>query len=435
MSEGEMRDSDHERPRWTRLHLWQIQFVRDLFILGGGVLLLLLGERASVVTVPIVAAMLLAYLVDPLVSRITRSERIGRRITALGMLFAGTVLVVLPALVAVGFALVQGVQLAEFLAGRAGAVIASVEQPGDVALRDALGSGGWRDMRDFLVEVRDPGSDPSRPESAARKLAEQLGVDQVLLARAVDSALLWLRENAKTVAAAVLERGAGLVGTAFVVLSGVGRALFMLFLTAFLFFFACWRWPEVRVGALAVLPRRNREHALGIARQMDRAVAGFVRGRLIVALMLGVFYSVSFASIGVPAPLLFGPIIAFLAIIPYAPVLALPVAIVLLWLESHTGLRGTLWWILLMPIAVYQVGQALDDYVLTPRIQGDATGLDTPTILVASIAGGTLLGLFGLLVAIPLAACIRILVREVFIPRYRAWTAGERGDFLPVEED
>lgn len=435
MREEDLRDSDQDRPRWTRLHLWQIQLVRDLFVAGGLVLVLLLGERISIVTVPIVAAMLLAYLVDPLVGRITRSGRVGRRVTALGMLLAGCLFVLLPMLVAVGFALVQGVQLAEFLAGRAGAVIASVEQPTDAELRDALGSGSWRDIRDFLVEVRDPAGDPSRPESAARKLAQELGVDQVLLARGVDSALLWLRENARGVAAALLERGAGLVGTALAALSTVGRALFMLFLTGFFFFFACWRWPAVKAGALSMLPQRNREHALDIALQMDRAIAGFVRGRLIVALILGIFYSTAFALIGVPAPLLLGPIIAFLAIFPYAPVLALPVAIVLLWLEPHAGVRGAWWWILFVPIAVYQVGQALDDYVLTPRIQGDATGLDTPTILTASIAGGTLLGLFGLLVAIPLAACLRILVREVFLPRYRAWTAGERGDFLPVEED
>ena len=109
--------------------------------------------------------------------------------------------------------------------------------------------------------------------------------------------------------------------------------------------------------------------------------------------------------------------------------------IVLLWLENHTGFRGATWWIIGAPIVWYNVGQLLDDYVLTPVIQGRGTDLDTPTILFASIAGGALMGFYGLLVAIPLAACLKILIREVFWPRFRAWAEGKERDFLPIDED
>ena len=77
--------------------------------------------------------------------------------------------------------------------------------------------------------------------------------------------------------------------------------------------------------------------------------------------------------------------------------------------------------------------QLLDDYVLTPAIQGKNTNMDTPTILFASIAGGSLAGIYGLLVAIPAAACIKILLREVFWPRVRRWAEGKERDFLPLE--
>jgi len=184
-----------------------------------------------------------------------------------------------------------------------------------------------------------------------------------------------------------------------------------------------------------VLPERNRERTIAMLARMDRAIAGFVRGRLTIAFCLSIFYAVGFWLIGVPAPLVLGPAIAFLAIVPYAPVLALPVVIVLLWLEPHTGFRGEWWWSLFAPIVYYNIGQALDDYVLTPTIQGQSTGLDTPAILFASIAGGVLLGFFGLLVAIPLAACVKILATEVFWPRFRAWTEGRRRDFLPIDTE
>jgi predicted PurR-regulated permease PerM len=76
----------------------------------------------------------------------------------------------------------------------------------------------------------------------------------------------------------------------------------------------------------------------------------------------------------------------------------------------------------------------MDDYFLTPKIQGDATGMDTPSILFASIAGGVLAGFYGLLLAIPVAACVKILLKELFWPRFRAWARGEKDDPLPIQD-
>ncbi len=84
-------------------------------------------------------------------------------------------------------------------------------------------------------------------------------------------------------------------------------------------------------------------------------------------------------------------------------------------------------------MAVYFVGQALDDYIFTPLIQGKSTNMDTPTILFASLAGGALFGVFGLLIAIPIAACLKILAQEVFWPRFKAWADGRAEDPLPIE--
>ena len=62
-------------------------------------------------------------------------------------------------------------------------------------------------------------------------------------------------------------------------------------------------------------------------------------------------------------------------------------------------------------------------------IQGKSTGMDTPTILFATLAGGSLMGIYGLLLAIPLAACLKILLQELFWPRFQEWIAGKRPDF------
>jgi len=95
-------------------------------------------------------------------------------------------------------------------------------------------------------------------------------------------------------------------------------------------------------------------------------------------------------------------------------------------------MQSTWWWVVFAPLVVFMIAQGMDDYVLTPAIQGKNTGMDTPSILFASLAGGTLAGVYGLLLAIPIAACIKILLREVFWPRFDAWAKGRARDFLPI---
>ena len=183
----------------------------------------------------------------------------------------------------------------------------------------------------------------------------------------------------------------------------------------------------------SLLPDSERERAVGLITQMDRAVSGFIRGRLTIALIQGFVFSVLYAVIGVPGAVILGVVVAFLSIVPYLAIVGIPVSIVLLWLENYAGLRGSIWWVLIAPVVVYNLGQALDDYVWTPMIQGKELDMDIPTILFATFAGGALLGIYGLLLAIPLAACVKILMREVVWPRFRAWAAGAESDPLPLK--
>jgi len=89
-------------------------------------------------------------------------------------------------------------------------------------------------------------------------------------------------------------------------------------------------------------------------------------------------------------------------------------------------------WIILGPSIVFAIGQFLDGYVLTPIFCGRATDLDPVTIVVAILAGGAVGGLYGMLLAVPAAACIKILLKHVFLPRVREWSAGRAADPLPL---
>ena len=434
-----------ELPAWSRLHLWEIQPVRDVLV-GLGVLgLLALGSRLSIVTVPLLLALLFAYLLEPVVSRLERLELLGRRGAVVTLLVSTTLLVVVPTVLGAIFGGVQLVQLASRIARDAGEVIASVDAPEDIAKRGTIESKSLLWVRDLVVQVQEQARQIEAGESPDEPAADQeggeilpvqlFGIDEAVLAQAFVAGLEWIRSHAEELAKAALSTGRGVVVVAVSTVGSLVRLAFGAFLTAFFFFFVSWRWAAVRGHLRGLLPVRNRERTIEILSKMDRAIAGFVRGRLTIAFLLSIFYAIGFWLIGVPAPLVLGPAIALLAIVPYAPILGLPVVIVLLWLEPHTGFRAEWWWAVFAPIVYYNIGQALDDYVLTPTIQGQSTGLDAPAILFASIAGGTLLGFFGLLVAIPLAACVKILATEVFWPRFQAWTEGRRRDFLPIDGD
>lgn len=459
------RPTPPERPAWARLHLWQIQPVRDVLVALGILGLVVLGDRLSVVTVPLLLALLFAYLLEPVVKRLARPTWIGRRSAVIVLLVATTLLVVVPSVLGVGFGVVQSVRLAGRIGAQAKAVLASVEAPQDEELRGAVRAGAWLTVRDLVVELRqeaarlealeraeaeaetrdategeaagDPAgaSVPEGEQDTSLLSVELLGIGARDLARVFDAGLAWLGAHAEELGRTALSTGRGAVTVALSTVVGFGKLVFGAFLTAFFFFFVSWRWGSVTEHLQGYLPERNRDRVLAILRRMDGAIAAFIRGRLTIAFLLAGFYSIGFWLIGVPAPLLLGPAIALLAIVPYAPVLGLPVVMLLLWLEPHTGLRGAWWWALAAPVVYYNLGQALDDYLLTPWIQGESTGLDTPTILFASIAGGVLMGFYGLLIAIPLAACIRILLIEVAWPRFQAWVEGRRRDFLPIDPD
>ena len=72
---------------------------------------------------------------------------------------------------------------------------------------------------------------------------------------------------------------------------------------------------------------------------------------------------------------------------------------------------------------VYVIAQSLDGWVIEPLVQGKATGMDALTVLLVVLAGGALLGILGVVLAVPIAACIKILCQEILLPKLRNFAA------------
>jgi predicted PurR-regulated permease PerM len=428
MSDGSTPNRPSSSPRdLARLHIWEIQPLRDVLVIGVLLGLVYLGYVLRTVTVPLLLAMLLAYLFEPLVRRLTRSGRLSRAGVAVGIIVAALVLVVAPVTVGAGFAVVQGASYAGSIARNVSAVRNSLAEPDNVEVKQRLPP-RWLAIRDRIERVQHArhaeGGDRTSFEAQAAEL--------------IDRAVRWADTNAAGVARAVgreaIGTGAAAAGVAISAAAGVGGLVMLGVLTAFFFFFLSTGWGRVLAFWESLIPERRKSAAFGIMTKMDRVIAGFVRGRLTICAIMAVYMTIAYWLIGVPAPLVLGPIVGLLMLAPFVHAVGIPVAMLLMWLEPVAPLgewQTAWWWVVFAPIGVYMVAQLLDDWVLTPAIQGKNVDMDAPTILFASLAGGILAGLYGVLIAIPVAACLKIVLNELVWPRVAAWARGESADPLP----
>ncbi len=449
---------------WRRLRLWQIQPIRDALVLLGVIGLLYVGYLCSIVTVPMLLALALAYLVEPVVAWATgRFRWISRQGAAVAVIVLAGALVVVPVTVGVGFAVVQGSALVRTVAENTARVVASVqaETPEQQAaareklppsLRDV---GAWitdlrRDVEAYRARQAEraqpihpavplpaqPQSEAAKPDAAQPTDDDDFPTWKLQLFDGVQIGIRWIQNNAETLSRNIGQQALGTGVVAFTaILGGLQKLTYFIFtacLTAFFFFFFCTGYGAVLDFWADLLPERKKGRVIDLVRKMDRVVAGFIRGRITICLILAVYVTTAYWLIGVPSPLLLGPAIGLLFIVPYVHAVGVPIAIILMAIDPSAAAWPQWWWIVFAPIGVYIGAQLLDDWILSPAIQGKSTGMDTPTILFASFAGGALAGVYGLLLAIPVAACIRILLQEVFWPGFREWGRGKQRDFLPI---
>jgi predicted PurR-regulated permease PerM len=174
-------------------------------------------------------------------------------------------------------------------------------------------------------------------------------------------------------------------------------------------------WPRMLAAIDALLPRPQAPTIRSLARQIDRAVAAYVRGMGAVCLVMAGYYGLGFMLAGLQFGLLVGALAGILTFIPYVGaavggVLAIGLAAWQFWGD---------WWPFALVVGVFLAGQTVESNIVTPRIVGQAVGLHPVWLLFALSVMGALFGLVGMLVAVPLAAAAGVLVRHA-TEAYRA---------------
>jgi predicted PurR-regulated permease PerM len=209
----------------------------------------------------------------------------------------------------------------------------------------------------------------------------------------------------------LVKQGAGWITAFLASLWSGGQALLSIFslvvVTPVVAIYLLYDWNRMIATVDGWVPLRQRETVRALARQIDEAIAGFVRGQTAVCLILGSFYAVGLTLVGLNFGLLIGLASGLLTFIPYVGsltglVLAGGVAIAQFWPEYGT---------ILIVLAVFFAGQFLEGYVLAPKLVGESIGLHPVWLMFALFAFGYLFGFVGLLIAVPLAAAIGVLAR------------------------
>lgn len=158
-------------------------------------------------------------------------------------------------------------------------------------------------------------------------------------------------------------------------------------------------------GFRHMVPPKYRPTVFKIGNDIKHSMNHYFRGQALVAFIVGILFSIGFLIVGLPMAVALGLFIGLLNMVPYLQLISI-VPTTVLCLVYTAGGGGDFWTIFWECIAVYCIVQAIQDLFLTPKIMGKAMGLNPALILLSLSVWGTLLGLIGLIIALPLTALL-----------------------------
>lgn len=222
----------------------------------------------------------------------------------------------------------------------------------------------------------------------------------------------WLTEERRD---KVAEAGVSALGAAFALVQRVFGSVLefagLLILLPIYTWFLLFELERIHSFVARYLPKRDRERIVRIGGQIGEMLANFFRGRLLVCLAKGAVLALGLWIAGVDFALLLGLGTGFLSLVPFVGSLVGFVMALLVGMLEHEVVTA-FWHVGL----VFLAAEMFENYVLLPRILGESLGLHPVVVIFALMAGAASMGMFGLLIALPLTATIVILSREFLLP-------------------
>jgi predicted PurR-regulated permease PerM len=217
-----------------------------------------------------------------------------------------------------------------------------------------------------------------------------------------------LKENIRGSFTKIFDLGGGILAS---VVSG-GQALVGLLttsiLTPIIAYYMMKEWPNMTSWFKSLWPRKYFTTIEDLLGQMNRKISGFIRGQLTVSFLLGIGYAIALSIAGLNYGFLIGIMAGVFSIIPMVgSTLGLIIATTVAYLQS-----GELSFTLIIA-SIFLIGQFIEGNIISPKLLGDSVGLHPLWILFALLAGGSLFGIVGMIVAVPMAAVIGVLAQFV----------------------
>ena len=212
--------------------------------------------------------------------------------------------------------------------------------------------------------------------------------------------------------ATLLDKGTTLIS------ESIGFVLHILewFLTFIYVIFVMIDYKRLMRGFRLLVPPKLRPMAYKVGDDIKNSMNRYFRGQALIALCAAVFYCIGFSIVGLPLAIVLGIVVGVLYLIPYFQYITL-IPVVVICLISSIGGDVQFWPEVGKCLLVYACSQCICDYVLTPKIMGKAMGLNPAIILLSLSVWGTLLGLIGMIIALPLTTLLLAYYEEYIINR------------------
>ncbi|MBV8801931.1 MAG: AI-2E family transporter [Gammaproteobacteria bacterium] len=340
---------------------WNKTSIIILIVLISGLLYLL----APILT-PFLIAALLAYLANPLVMQLMRF-RIPRLFSVIIVFVALFILIILFILLLIPLIQTQ------------------IETLSDV-------------LPKMIVWVQD---------TILPWLSNTFGISQTIDANMIKTTVVQHLDKTSTIATQVVNT---VVRSGFVVVAW----LINLILIPVVTFYLLRDSKIITTNMRSYIPRSIEPTMIKLFRECDQVLSAFFRGQLLVMLSLGIFYAVGLTLAGLSIGIILGIIIGIICIVPYLGMIVGISTATIAALVQYGDMKS-----LVLVWLVFAIGQLLESFFLTPYLVGDRIGLHPVAVIFAILAGGSLFGFCGVLLALPVAAVIMVWLR-FFTKHYQA---------------
>lgn len=196
--------------------------------------------------------------------------------------------------------------------------------------------------------------------------------------------------------------------------------VFASFIVLLYMFFILMDYESLSKGWIKLVPKGSRDFAATLATDVERGMNAYFRGQALVAFLVGILFSIGFLIIDFPLAIGLGLFIGFLNLVPYLQLIGfIPTILLALLKAANTG--QNFWIILLSALLVFAVVQAIQDFILVPKIMGKIMGLNPAVILLSLSVWGSLLGMIGLIIALPSTTLILAYYRRFIARDEKEW--------------